>query len=169
MAAKTETKTPAASTELKKPRVRAVDLEDSSLYLNRELSWLEFNRRVLQEALIADGHPLLERVKFLAIFHSNLDEFFMIRVSGLKQQVQAGAVKAPPDGMLPSEQLTAIRRRLLPMLEEGTATWQNDLKPKLRDAGIRIHLYDDLSAAQRTWLSDYFLPRGLSCADAAGV
>ncbi|MCB1778468.1 MAG: RNA degradosome polyphosphate kinase, partial [Candidatus Competibacteraceae bacterium] len=135
MTPKTETKAAIAPPEPKKPRVHSIDLDDSSLYLNRELSWLEFNRRVLQEALNQDGHPLLERVKFLAIFHSNLDEFFMIRVSGLKQQVQAGAVKAPPDGMLPGEQLAAIRRRLLPMLDEGTSTWQDDLKPKLRDAG----------------------------------
>ena len=157
MTPKTETKAAIAPPEPKKPRVHSIDLDDSSLYLNRELSWLEFNRRVLQEALNQDGHPLLERVKFLAIFHSNLDEFFMIRVSGLKQQVQAGAVKAPPDGMLPGEQLAAIRRRLLPMLDEGTSTWQDDLKPKLRDAGIRIHSHEDLSSAQRTWLTDYFL------------
>ncbi|MCB0253299.1 MAG: polyphosphate kinase 1 [Anaerolineae bacterium] len=159
MAAKTDSKTALAVAESKKQQAPSVDLdlEGSSFYLNRELSWLEFNRRVLQEALIPAGHPLLERVKFLAIFHSNLDEFFMIRVSGLKQQVQAGAVKAPPDGMLPAEQLVAIRRRLLPMLEQGTATWQNDLKPKLCDAGIRIHPYEDLSSAQRTWLSEYFL------------
>ena len=157
MPTKTETKPAAAVPVSKKTRTPAIDLEDSSLYLNRELSWLEFNRRVLQEALIPAGHPLLERVKFLAIFHSNLDEFFMIRVSGLKQQVQAGAVKAPPDGMLPGEQLPAIRRRLLPMLAEGTATWQDDLKPKLSDAGIRIHSYEDLPSAQRTWLADYFL------------
>ena len=157
MAAKTDVKPASATSDSKKPRVPAIDLDDSSLYLNRELSWLEFNRRVLEEALIPDGHPLLERVKFLAIFHSNLDEFFMIRVSGLKQQVQAGAVKAPPDGMLPGEQLTAIRRRLLPMLGVGTAMWQNDLKPKLSEAGLRIHSYEDLSSAQRTWLADYFL------------
>ncbi len=131
--------------------------DDTFLYINRDLSWLEFNRRVLEEALRPDLHPLLERVKFLAIFHANLDEFFMIRVSGLKQQVLAGTVELPPDGMTPSEQLTAIRDRLLPMVKQGIECWQKDLKPKLRKAGIRIRSYDELTAAERTWLTEYFL------------
>ena len=131
--------------------------DETYLYINRDLSWLEFNRRVLEEALQPELHPLLERVKFLAIFHSNLDEFFMIRVSGLKEQVAAGTVELPPDGMTPSEQLTAIRERLLPMVTQALGCWQKDLKPKLRKAGIRIRSYDDLSAAERTWLTEYFL------------
>ena len=92
---------------------------------------MEFNRRVLEEALQPALHPLLERVKFLAIFHANLDEFFMIRVSGLKQQVLAGTVELPPDGMTPSEQLAAIRERLLPMVAQACAAGR-DLKPQLR-------------------------------------
>lgn len=131
--------------------------DEAYLYINRELSWLEFNRRVLQEALDPSLHPLLERVKFLAIFHANLDEFFMIRVSGLRQQVLAGAVELPPDGMTPGEQLTAIRERLLPMLEQAAHCWADDLKPQLEQAGIRIRSYDDLSGAERTWLTEYFL------------
>ena len=79
----------------------ATNLDDPYLYINRELSWLQFNWRVLEEALDAH-HPLLERVKFLAIFASNLDEFFMIRVSGLRRQVTGGVLEVPPDGMTPS-------------------------------------------------------------------
>lgn len=131
--------------------------DDTYLYINRDLSWLEFNRRVLEEALSPTLHPLLERVKFLAIFHANLDEFFMIRVSGLKQQVLAGAVELPPDGMTPAEQLTAIRERLLPMLDQSRLCWSEDLKPQLEQAGIRIRSYDSLNAAERTWLTEYFL------------
>ncbi|MBE2232903.1 MAG: polyphosphate kinase 1 [Anaerolinea sp.] len=130
---------------------------DRYLYLNRELSWLEFNRRVLEEALNPRLHPLLERVKFLAIFHSNLDEFFMIRVSGLRQQVLAGAVQLPPDGMTPAEQLLAVRERLLPMLDQASSCWAGDLRPHLEQAGIRIRSYDDLSGAERVWLTEYFL------------
>lgn len=132
-------------------------LADPYLYINRELSWLEFNRRVLEEALDPDLHPLLERVKFLAIFSSNLDEFFMIRVSGLKQQVSAGSVELPPDGMTPAEQLAAIRECLLPMLDQAMACWRDDLKPKLAKAGIRIRDYDELSPAEQSWLTDRFL------------
>ena len=90
------------------------DLSDPSLYLNRELSWLEFNRRVLAQA--ADtAVPLLERLRFISIFHSNLDEFFMIRVAGLKDQVAAGLRLRTPDGMSAVEQLEAISRRVRPM------------------------------------------------------
>ena len=130
---------------------------DPYLYINRELSWLEFNHRVLEEALNPTLHPLLERVKFLAIFHSNLDEFFMIRVSGLKQQVLAGTVELPPDGMTPAEQLAAVRERLLPMLDQATRCWAEDVKPQLQQTGIRIRAYDDLTGAERTWLTEYFL------------
>lgn len=127
------------------------------LYINRELSWLEFNRRVLHEAVKPDLHPLLERVKFLAIFGSNLDEFFMIRVAGLKEQVSAGAVQLPPDGSTPAEQLAAIRERLLPMLSQAMDCWRNDLRPGLQRAGIHLRAYDDLSPAEQVWLTDYFL------------
>lgn len=130
---------------------------DAEMYLNRDLSWLEFNRRVLEEALDPTLHPLLERVKFLAIFNSNLDEFFMIRVSGLRQQVLAGAVELPPDGMTPAEQLAAIRERLLPMLDQAVACWADDLKPKLWQEGIHIRTYDELTGAERARLTEYFL------------
>ena len=101
----------------------AHNLGHRTYYINRELSWLEFNRRVLEEAL-DDTKPLLERVKFLAIFSSNLDEFFMIRVSGLKRQLEAGTLTAPPDGMTPGQQLAEIRERLRPLLDRRSACWQ---------------------------------------------
>ena len=102
-----------------------IDLHDPSLYLNRELSWIEFNRRVFEEAQ-DERHPLLERVKFLAIFGSNLDEFFMIRVSGLKDQVAAGVVNTPPDGMTPLQQLEEIRARVLPLMVEQGRYWREE-------------------------------------------
>src|SRR5947209_16758107 len=86
-------------------------------FINRELSWLEFNRRVLHEAKDA-RNPLLERVKFLEIFTSNLDEFFMKRVGGLRRQIAAGVVSQTADGLTPSQQLSAIRKAVLPMLAE---------------------------------------------------
>jgi len=132
-----------------------ISLEDPSLYVNRELSWLQFNHRVLEEAL-DQSHPLLERVKFLSIFASNLDEFFMIRVSGLRRQLQAGALKAPPDGMTPAEQLAAIRRDLLPELTALYACWHEDVLPKLRKAGIRVLCHDELKRKQRKLMREYF-------------
>ena len=105
-----------------------LELGDTSTYLNRELSWLRFNERVLEEAL-DERHPLLERVKFLAIFQSNLDEFFMIRVSGLRSQLEAGVVAAPPDGMTPTEQLDEIRSQLLPTLGRCYRCFSEDLEP----------------------------------------
>ena len=94
-------------------------------YINRELSWLEFNDRVLYEA-VDERNPLLERVRFLAIFASNLDEFFQVRVAGLKQQVAAGRSHPTPDGMSAAETLDAIRTRLLPMVARHSETWSRD-------------------------------------------
>ena len=139
----------------KKKKSEAVDLKDPSLYVNRELSYLQFNHRVLEEAL--DGnHPLLERIKFLSIFASNVDEFFMIRVSGLRRQLEVGALKAPPDGMTPAEQLAAIRRQLLPELAQQHECWCEDLLPKLSKAGIQVLSYDQLKRKQRKLMRTYF-------------
>jgi polyphosphate kinase len=132
-----------------------VNLTARRLYLNREISWLEFNRRVLEEAL-DDRNPLLERVKFLAIFASNLDEFFMIRVSGLRRQLVVGTLAAPADGMSPAEQLAAIRETLVPMLEQHERCWAGDLMPRLADEGIRILRYGQLKARQRRLLRRHF-------------
>ncbi len=124
-------------------------------YINRELSWLRFNTRVLEEARDS-RHPLLERVKFLSIYGSNLDEFFMVRVSGLCRQLERGALKAPPDGMTPSEQLAGIRSHLKDERELVYGCWHDDLLPKLRDAGIEIVSHDDLSAKKKRKLRSYF-------------
>jgi polyphosphate kinase len=132
-----------------------IDLDDPRLYFNRELSFLQFNARVLEEAL-DPRHPLLERVKFLSISASNLDEFFMIRVSGLRRQLAAGAVEAPPDGMTPAEQLAAIRRELVPFVDQQLSCWYDDLRVKLQDQGISVLRYDDLRGKQRKLLRRYF-------------
>lgn len=133
----------------------SVNLDDPSLYINRETSWLQFNWRVLEEALCA-GQPLLERVKFLAICASNLDEFFMIRVSGLRRQVSEGVLTAPPDGMTPAGQLAAVHEEVECQLARHAACWQQDLLPKLRQAGIEIGTYDALQPKQQDFLNDYF-------------
>ncbi len=130
-------------------------LEDPSLFFNRELNWIEFNRRVLEEAM-DPSVPLLERVKFLAIFSTNLDEFFMIRVAGLLRQLNLGALEAPPDGMTPTEQLVLIRRTLKPMLALQSETWKKQLLPGLASEGIRIHSYCDLKEVPRKLLRAYF-------------
>ncbi|AXV07209.1 Polyphosphate kinase [Euzebya pacifica] len=124
----------------RRPEVQ--DLSDPSLYLNRELSWLEFNRRVLAQA--ADtAVPLLERLRFISIFHSNLDEFFMIRVAGLKDQVAAGLRLRTPDGMSAVEQLEAISRRVRPMAEQSTVTLHERILPLLARRGVGVvHVAD---------------------------
>ena len=124
-------------------------------YFNRELSWLKFNERVLEEAL-DESSPLLERINFLSIYGSNLDEFFMIRVSGLRRQMEAGVIESPPDGMTPAEQLLAIREQLQPALERWERCWNDDLKVRLHAEGIRVFGYEELKNKQRKLLRRYF-------------
>jgi polyphosphate kinase len=128
---------------------------DINPFFNRELSWLEFNRRVLSEAL-DESNPLLERLKFLAIFSTNLDEFFMIRVSGLKEQIAEGVNKLSRDGLTPAEQLRQIRERLRPLLAEHTRCLNADLLPALAERGVRIYSYQDLNKSEKNRLDDYF-------------
>ena len=125
------------------------------LYLNRELSWVEFNRRVLEEAL-DERHPLLERLKFLAIFSSNLDEFFMVRVSGLREALDAGILEQSPDGMSPAEQLAEINARLRPMLERQMRCLKEDVLPALAHEGIVIRSFRDLTKREKKFANDYF-------------
>ncbi len=127
-----------------------------SPYLNRELSWIEFNRRVFEEAC-DHANPLLERVKFLAIWAANLDEFFMIRVSGIKQQISARVQKQSPDGLTPSEQLMSVRHALLPLIEGERNLLLHQMLPELREHGIALYNYDELNPPQCAWLDDYFL------------
>lgn len=147
---------PAPSTPRRVSRKKSRDLGGSELYSNRELSWLEFNRRVLWEALDL-RNPLLERVKFLAIFFSNLDEFFMIRVSGLRRQLKTSAsVQPPPDGLSPAEQIAAIQDRLAPLLEKAARCWLDELKPELDQKNIRILEIKELGPAQKELLRRHF-------------
>ncbi|MFP4101698.1 polyphosphate kinase 1 [Coleofasciculus sp.] len=132
-----------------------VSLRDPKYYFNRELSWLEFNDRVLHEALDSRT-PLLERLKFLAIFSANLDEFFMVRVAGLKQQVEAGVTSLTADGRTPSDQLDGINQRLLPMVKEQHEHFEQILRPLLAQQRIYLLEYMDLNSEQRTYLQNYF-------------
>ncbi len=134
---------------------RPLPLDSPDLYLNRELSWLQFNSRVLEEAF-DQRHPLLERVKFLAIFDNNLDEFFMIRVSGLRKLLGADRSEMSPDGLTPAEQLGAIRREVVKLLDRRDACWNLDLLPKLGEEGIHIREYGQLSDKQKKRLRKYF-------------
>ncbi|MFB3145761.1 MAG: polyphosphate kinase 1, partial [Nitrospirales bacterium] len=132
-----------------------VDLDTPGLYINRELSWLQFNGRVLEEAEDIE-QPLLERVKYLSIFSSNLDEFFMIRISGLREQLTGGVLEAPPDGMTPSEQISAVRQELMGQLTRFSRCWLNDILPKLELSGIHVLRYNQLQPKQQQLLRRYF-------------
>ncbi|HEY0407131.1 MAG TPA: polyphosphate kinase 1 [Pyrinomonadaceae bacterium] len=123
--------------------------------LNRDLSLLEFHRRVLEEAL-DETQPLLERLKFLSIFQTNLDEFFMIRVSGLKETLDEDPTALSPEGMTPAEQLAAVKERLLPLLAEQMRCLREELIPQLKAQGIEIASYDSLSNSERRYLEAYF-------------
>jgi polyphosphate kinase len=130
--------------------------DNSSFFINRELSWIRFNRHVLDEARDM-SHPLLERVKFLAIFANNLDEYFMVRVSGLQRQLVKGVLKYPPDGMTPSQQLEAIRKMLIPELEAQYYIWHEEILPRLDASGIHIHMYADLTQQQKELMRTFFI------------
>lgn len=137
------------------PAIEPIDLTDPQYYINRELSWLEFNRRCLQEAFNPDV-PLLERIRFLAIFSNNLDEFFMVRVSGLKDQVVAGVFDATPDLIAPQRQLDLIREQITPMLLEQRRCFHEELLPKLAENGVHVARYERLAEGAKAALRRYF-------------
>ncbi|MGL6282904.1 MAG: polyphosphate kinase 1 [Microcoleaceae cyanobacterium] len=127
----------------------------SEYFFNRELSWLEFNYRVLHEAL-DERTPLLEKLKFLAIFSSNLDEYFMVRVSGLKEQINAEVMQLSIDGKNAPEQLTAIYAKLLPMIHKQHQYFEGTVRPLLAENEIHILGYIDLNQEQRNYINKYF-------------
>jgi polyphosphate kinase len=131
------------------------NLKDPSLYINRELSQVEFHRRVLYESY-DEEHPLLERVKFMAIFSNIMDEFFMVRVSGLKQLVFLGISERPADGLSPREQLDAIHQTVTALEEEKMDYWCKEIRGELYEAGIQILDFKDLKKRQQRKLRDYF-------------
>ncbi|MBL8151584.1 MAG: polyphosphate kinase 1, partial [Blastocatellia bacterium] len=141
--------------------VRPIDMQPGTLSLqgkllfNRELSWIEFNRRVLEEAL-DPRRPLLERVKFLSIFSTNLDEFFMIRVSALKEQAESENHIVSPDGMTPAEQLQAIARNLKPLIDKQMSCLREKILPELERVGIKVVPYMQLSKDSKHEVDEYF-------------
>jgi polyphosphate kinase len=131
------------------------DLGNSRYYFNRELSFIEFNKRVLAESEY-EGHPLLERLKFVSIFSTNLDEFFMIRVAGLKRQIQAGVVELSRDGMTPEEQFVEIRKRLLKLYARQEEILLKELLPELEKNDIHFHEIKNLTKKEVEYLDSYF-------------
>ena len=132
----------------------SVPLDEPGNFINSELSWLKFNRRALEEAM-DERQPLLERVKFLAICGSNIDEFFMVRVSSLRRQLATGRVKAYPDRMSPSEQLEVIHKELIPLIADHERCWY-ELVRKLRSEGLHINRFGDLEEKQKVALRRFF-------------
>lgn len=132
-----------------------MDLSDRTLYHNRELSWLEFNQRVLDQALDA-SNPLLERLKFLCIVSSNLDEFFEVRVAGLKQQQQTHSSETGPDGFTAAETLARISERVRRMVDDQYRCWREQIAPELERHRVRFHKYPDVPDSEREHFAEFF-------------
>ena len=144
-----------ATEYITKKTIDTIDIQDPQYYFNRELSWLEFNNRVLQEAL-NEKTLLLERLKFTAIFSSNLDEFFMVRVAGLKRQIEAEVSKLTSDGRTPLQQVEDIHKKLRPLVQKQIENFEINLKQKLIEEGIYLLDFIDLNQEQRQYLHNYF-------------
>ncbi len=149
---------PSEATSSETKQAASVNLSDPQYYFNRELSWIEFNRRVLQEAIDA-RNPLLERVKFAAIFASNLDEFFMVRVASLQRKVEAQVTTPSPDGRTAQQQLDEISQRLHPMMTQLQKLFETELRPQLATEGVHVLKYEELNPAQCEYLKQYFEER----------
>ncbi len=135
--------------------VQPPQLDDPALFVNRELSLLDFQRRVLEEAQ-DKRNPLLDRLMFLSFVGSNLDEFFMVRVAGLKRQIEKGVTETGPDGMSPIEQMRAIRASVIRLFRNAHDCWTRELVPALESEGIHILNYSDLTEEQRSIANSYF-------------
>jgi polyphosphate kinase len=124
-------------------------------FFNRELSWIKFNQKVLEEAL-NPNLPLLDKIKFLSIFHSNLDEFYMIRVSGLYEQIDAKVYDSAVDGLSPIEQLKLIDYEVKPLINKSLELWKNEILPRLKEYDVHILEYEKLNESEKRALSEYF-------------
>src|SRR3984893_7363311 len=143
----------------RKPEALAGELSASpSRFINRELSWRHFNRRVLEESNNS-AHPLLERVRFLAISANNLDEFFMVRVAGLKGQLKAGITTKSPDGLTPAEQLGRIGEAVSVLASDQQKRWR-ELRQALVEQGVALVEGPDMAKKEKAWLQDHFLRHG---------
>lgn len=137
------------------PPEPSIELDSPSRFINRELSWLAFNERVLEEAYNVD-HPLLERLRFLSISAKNLDEFYMVRVAGLKAQDAIGVTTRSPDGLTPAQQLDAINEEAVRLMTDQQTCWRA-MQAELRGEGIAVVGLDELTAADKKWLDAHFM------------
>lgn len=133
----------------------AINLNNPDYYINRQISWIDFNQRVLDQALSKDC-PIIERLKFLCIFSSNLDEFFMIRVAGLQQQMDFHSQETGPDGILPNQQLELIAEKVHKLVETQYKCYHEDIHPKLVENGIKILDINQISKKQEEYIKDYW-------------